>query len=163
MAYRIARLTEILGGIAMLVRYSTAPPETASPMLSMDDATMLRGSERRYYSQFGLTADEGEWLPAEDGGRNLRSSKRRLAGFCQHVVNPAGAKDIRPRCAAGAGGSSTPIRKSSMIIMRARTMVGAATNVTAVVHTDGKTIVASVGSKPPSPTIPPISATRRPS
>jgi hypothetical protein len=32
-----------------------------------------------------------------------------------------------------------------MIIMRARTMVGAATNVTAVVHTDGKTFAASVG------------------
>ena len=46
----------------MLVRYSPAPPETASPMLIMDAATMLRGSERHYYSQFGLTADEGEWV-----------------------------------------------------------------------------------------------------
>jgi hypothetical protein len=96
----------------MLVRHSTAPPETASPMLGMDAAIMHKKdpwSERRYYSQFGLTADEGEWLPTEDGGRNLRSSKRRPAGFCQHVVNPAGAKDVRPRCAAGAGGSSTQI------------------------------------------------------
>jgi hypothetical protein len=43
MAYRIDRLA-IHGGIAMLVsRRSTAPPEAASPMVSMDAAITDEG------------------------------------------------------------------------------------------------------------------------